>query len=171
MNRILQKSFSQRKLWPNHYMEHGRLRFKEPSDGNLWNQCHDKLSWESSRFRIRMENQHPAVLMSDYCFPVALWTKRPTSPPSADPLQKEFVVATVTSGTGIKWAQCTDIYVTFFSSCILVWCTCCLGFCTSSLTFNTGMLWLKKTNACWLRGGSWWYYSFHASVVTGQLET
>ena len=62
-----------------------------------------------------MEDQHPAVLMSDYCFPVALWTKRPTSPPSADPLQKEFVVATVTSGTGIKWAQCTDIYVTFFS--------------------------------------------------------
>ena len=62
-----------------------------------------------------MEDQHPAVLMSDYCFPVALWTKRPTSPPSADPLQKEFVVATVTSGTGIKWAQYTDIYVTFFS--------------------------------------------------------
>ena len=145
MNRILQKSFSQRKLWPNHYMEHGRLRFKEPSDGNLWNQCHDKLSWESSRFRIRMENQHPAVLMSDYCFPVALWTKRPTSPPSADPLQKEFVVATVTSGDRDKMG------------------TVHRHLCHLLLSF--------QTNACWLRGGSWCYYSFHASVVTGQLET
>ena len=99
-------------------MQHGRLRFKEPSDGNL--KSVSRQAFPGRVFTVSHQNGKSTPCSSDVgllfpCRTVDEKTNESSAPRSADPLQKEFVVATVTSGTGIKWAQCTDIYVTFFS--------------------------------------------------------